>query len=74
MFLGNEGRMTLARVLLRQDAGTHVNVPQLQYVKAAKWALKPEGKRGIFSIDGELFQCDNIEVDVLKEYATVVFL
>ena len=74
MFLGDEGRMTLVRVLLRQDAGTHVNVPQLNYIKSSKWSLRPEGKRGLFSIDGELFDCDNIDVEVMKEYATIIFL
>lgn len=74
LFLGNVGRMPLIRVLLRQDAGTHVSVPQLQYIKSSKWSLKPDDKRGILSIDGERFDCDNIEVEVLKEYATIIFL
>lgn len=74
LFLGNVGRMPLVRVLLRQDAGTHLNVPQLQYIKSAKWSLRPDNKRGIFSIDGERFDVDNIEVEVLKEYGTIIFL
>ena len=74
MFLGNVGRMALIRVLLRQDSGAHVNSPHLQYITTKNWSLDPGVRKGIFSIDGELYQAEPINVEVLHNYCTVFIL
>jgi YegS/Rv2252/BmrU family lipid kinase len=74
ILLGDVGRMALIRVLLRQDAGTHLNSPDLKYIKTKKWTLNPGTRPGILSIDGEVFNSEPIEVECLQNYATVFLL
>ena len=74
LILGDVGRMNLIRVLLRQDAGNHLNAPNLKYIKTKKWSLEPGPRRGIFSIDGELYAAENIEVEVLHKNSTMFIL
>ena len=76
VMLEDVGRIALTRVLLRQDAGSHVSLPYLKYYKTKKWRLEPEesSRRGIYSIDGELYDVENIEVEVLHKHCTVFVL
>lgn len=74
LLLGNVGRMDLIRVLLRQDAGNHLDSPRLNYVKTTKWTLTPSSNRGVFSIDGEAYPPEPIKVEVLQKYCSVYSL
>lgn len=60
----NVGRFGLAKVLLKQDGGEHLNLRQLQYVKCRRWALAPTS--GIYSIDGELYPARDITAEVMQ--------
>ena len=73
LILGNTGKFSLMKLLLRQDSGTHINMKELQYVKTKNWKLNPEG-RGVYAIDGERFEPENIEVEVLQKYASIVMI
>ena len=64
-YMGNVSRYRLLRVLLRQDAGNHIGQPGLEYFKASRWSLEPNG--GIFSIDGDYYPISSISVQVLKQ-------
>ena len=74
LMLGDVGRLGLMKVLLRQDAGTHVNSPDLRYVKAKKWSISSEGNRGVYLIDGEVYPVGDIKVKVLQKYAMLIAL
>jgi diacylglycerol kinase family enzyme len=61
------GRCGLTSVLLRQDAGTHLDMPQVIHFKVNEFRLDPE-LRGVFSIDGEAFQVQPVEGKVLPSH------
>ena len=68
------GRFGLARVLLRQDSGRHLDLQQLHYVKARRWRLVPNVPEGIFSIDGEMYPAGPIEAEVVPGLALTLAL
>jgi sphingosine kinase len=72
LLMGNVSRIPLIRVLLRQDSGNHLSSDRLEYIKTSKWNLDPKG--GIYSIDGEFYNAEPIEVEVLPSFGSIVML
>lgn len=68
------GRFGLAKVLLRQDSGRHLDLPQLRYIKTTRWRLVPNVPEGIFSIDGEMYPAGPIEAEVVPGLALTLAL
>lgn len=68
------GRFGLAKVLLKQDSGRHLDLQQLRYIKARKWRLAPNPPPGIFSIDGEMYPAEPIEAEVVQGLALTLAL
>ncbi|CAG9323689.1 ytlR_1 [Blepharisma stoltei] len=71
---GDIGRKGLVHVLYKQRKGPKLGIDQLKHISASKWSLRPNSKRGIFSVDSQSYPVENIDAEVLKQYGTVFAL
>jgi diacylglycerol kinase family enzyme len=56
--------LTLIRVLLADDTGSHTALPGVESFKVQKWRLEP-APEGVFSIDGEVYPVQTVEGNLL---------
>lgn len=56
--------LTLVRVLLADDTGSHTALPGVENFKVQKWRLEP-AHEGVFSIDGEVYPVQTVEGSLL---------
>lgn len=66
MIMKNPSRYRLARVLLSQDSGKHLELQGFEHFEDNNWSLDPQA--GTFSIDGDFYPAGKIEVKLLDSY------
>lgn len=72
--ISKASRRTLLRMILAMENGSHMSDPDLSYIKASAFVLKPtvnDDKHRLHGIDGEKCECDGVLVEVHPRLLTI---
>ena len=69
LVLGNSGRSgTISSLCNLSDGDSYLNNSNVQYFKTGKWRLEPAENRGVYSIDGEAYPVEPLQIQVLVSF------
>lgn len=71
---GDIGRKGLFSILFKQRKGQRLGIEQLTHITTSEWSLVPNGRKGKFSIDSQVYPVEAVEAKVLKNYGTIYCL
>ena len=69
MALGVQPRLGILRALRNWEKGIHT--PEVTIIKAEAFRFKPQGREGVYSIDGEMFPVQNFQAQILKQLGRI---